>query len=326
MTGTVIAALVIGVIVGAAVMWWAQRAQANGPDTAVPIGEIRNQLAITAGQVQDLAAIFANAQQRGRAGEIVLENLLEATGMARHRDYEAQASANGSRPDVVLNLADRGRLVIDAKFPLDDYRRAAAAADPSARQQALAAHAKAVLRHVAGLAERDYPSKVAAAIDFTVCFVPADDLLATACEQDPGLLEKALAKRVLLATPVTVAALLWGVAWGWQRDARVNSAEKVGELGAELHKRLGTMADRADNLRRKLNGAVETYNEMVGSLEGRVLPQARRFEDLGILPPGQRLPELEELTAHARAVSREKYPAATPSLDTGDQPAGPGPG
>jgi RmuC family len=127
MVGAVITALVIGVIVGAAVMWWAPRAQAGGPDTAVPIGEIRNQLAITAGQVQDLAAIFANAQQRGRAGEVVLENLLEATGMARHRDYEAQASADGARPDVVLNLAGRGRLVIDAKFPLDDYRRAAAA-------------------------------------------------------------------------------------------------------------------------------------------------------------------------------------------------------
>ena len=127
MVGTVIAVLVIGVLVGAAVMRWALRAQAGGPDTAVPIGEIRNQLAITAGQVQDLAAIFANALQRGRAGEIVLENLLEATGMARHRDYEAQASAEGSRPDVVvLNLVGRGRLVIDAKFPLHDYRRAAA--------------------------------------------------------------------------------------------------------------------------------------------------------------------------------------------------------
>jgi DNA recombination protein RmuC len=320
MVGVVIAALVIGVLVGAAVMWWALRAPAGGLDTAVPIGEIRNQLAITAGQVQDLAAIFANAQQRGRAGEIVLENLLEATGMARHRDYDAQASANGSRPDVVLNLADRGRLVIDAKFPLDDYRRAAAAADPSVRQQALGAYAKAVLRHVAGLAERDYPSKVADAIDFTVCFVPADDLLTTACEQDPGLFEKALAKRVLLATPVTVAALLWGVAWGWQRDARVNSAEKVGELGAELHKRLGTMADRVDNLRRRLNGAVEAYNEMVGSLEGRVLPQARRFEDLGILPPGEHLPELGDITAHARAVSRERYPATTPTTDIGDRP------
>src|SRR5262249_3042730 len=133
-------------------------------------------------------------------------------------------------------------------------------------------------------------SKVADAIDFTVCFVPSDDLLAAAYEQDPSLFEKAIARRVLLATPVTVAALLWGVAWGWQRDARVNSAEKVGDLGAELHKRLGILADRVDNLRRRLNGAVEAYNEMVGSLEGRVLPQARRFEDIGILPPGGRLP------------------------------------
>jgi DNA recombination protein RmuC len=105
----------------------------------------------------------------------------------------------------------------------------------------------------------------------------------------------------------------------------VNSAERVGELGAELHKRLGTMADRVDNLRRRLNGAVEAYNEMVGSLEGRVLPQARRFEDLGILPPGEHLPELGDITAHARAVTRERYPATTPSPDTGDR-TGPGPG
>jgi len=147
---SVIIALVVGVFAGALVVWLVTRGQGN-PAVLQSQGEIKAMLDVTLAQVQRLGAIFANAAQRGRAGELVLENLLEATGMDRHRDFEVQVATEGARPDVVLNLPGRGRLVIDAKFPLDDFQRAAAAAGEGERRKALAAHAKAVAGHVSAL-------------------------------------------------------------------------------------------------------------------------------------------------------------------------------
>jgi len=223
------------------------------------------------------------------------------------------------RPDVVLNLPGRGRLVIDAKFPLDDFQRAAAAPTEQERRTALAAYARAVAKHVSELARRDYPSKVQGAIDFTVCFVPGEDLLAAAYEARPGLFYEAIRDRVVIATPGTLMALFWGVAYGWQQDARVQQAQQIGEAGAELHRRLGTLVGHLDHLGGALTKAVKTYNDLLGSLEGRVLPQARKFEDLAILPSGTHLREASTIEAHARPVSVERYPGV-PELTTATGP------
>jgi hypothetical protein len=131
-----------------------QGASSGEPVLLQSQGEIKARLDDTLNQVQRISAIFANAAQRGRAGELVLENLLEETGMDRHRDFDLQVGIEGGRPDVVLNLPGRGRLVIDAKFPLDDFQRAIAAAGENERRTALAAHAKAVAGHVSALAKR----------------------------------------------------------------------------------------------------------------------------------------------------------------------------
>ncbi len=227
--------------------------------------------------------------------------------MDQHRDFELQAGVDdGSRPDVLLTLAVRGKLVIDAKFPLDEFQRAAAAQAEQERRRALAAHAKAVAGHVSVLAKWDYPSKIKDAI---MCFVPAEDLLSAAYEQRPELFYDAMRQRVLIATPTTLMALLWGLAYGWQQDARVQHAQHVSEAGALLHWRLGTLVGHLDHLGSALTRAVSTYNELLGSLEGRVLPQARKFEDLGILASGDRLPEIQAIDAHTRAVSAGRYPS-----------------
>lgn len=313
----VIIALVAGVFAGAFVVWLVTRGQGQGnPAVMQSQGEIKARLDEALVQVQRLGTIFANAGQRGRAGELVLEKLLEATGMDQHRDFERQVAVDdGSRPDVVLTLAGRGKLVIDAKFPLDEFQRAAAAQAEQDRRRALAAHARAVAGHVSTLAKRDYPSKIKDAIDFTVCFVPAEDLLSAAYEHRPELFYDAIRQRVLIATPTTLMALLWGVAYGWQQDARVQQAQHVGEAGVLLHRRLGTLVGHLDHLGSALTRAVSTYNELLGSLEGKVLPQARKFEDLGILAAGTRLPEIQAIDAHARPVSAGHYPSA-PELST----------
>lgn len=155
---SVIIALVAGVLTGAFVVWMVMRGQGHAnPAVMQSQGEIKARLDETLVQVQHLGVIFANAGQRGRAGELVLENLLEATGMDQHRDFEVQVVVDGSRPDVVLTLAGRGKLVIDAKFPLDEFQRATAAESPQERRRALGAHARAVAGHVSALARRDYP-------------------------------------------------------------------------------------------------------------------------------------------------------------------------
>lgn len=300
---SVIIALVIGVFAGASVVWLVTRGHGPGnPAVMQSQGEIKARLDEALAQVQHLGAIFANAGQRGRAGEMVLENLLEATGMDRHRDFELQVSVDGSRPDVVVTLAGRGKLVIDAKFPLDEFQRAAAAEAEGERRRALAAHAKAVAGHVSVLAKRDYPAKIKGAINFTVCFVPADDLLSAASKERPELFYEALRQRILIATPTTLVALLWGVAYGWQQDARVRQAQQIGDIAAELHERFGILMQHLHKTGRSLNTAVKTYNALAGSLESKVLPQLRQLEDLGILVPGARLPDVQPIDTQTEAI------------------------
>jgi len=262
-------------------------------------GEIKARLDEALVQVQRLGAIFANAGQRGRAGELVLENILEATGMDKHRDFELQVGADGIRPDVVVTLAGRGKLIIDAKFPLDEFQRAAAAEAEDERRRALAAHARAVAGHVSVLAKRDYPAKIKDAINFTVCFVPADDLLSAASKERPDLFYEALRQRILIATPTTLVALMWGVAYGWQQDARARQAQQIGDVAAELHERFGLLMQHLHKTGRSLNTSVKEYNAMVGSLENRVLPQMQRLEALGILAPGAHLPAAQTIEAQA---------------------------
>jgi DNA recombination protein RmuC len=307
---SVIIALVVGVFAGALVVWLVTRGQGN-PAVLQSQGEIKARLDDTLTQVQRLGAIFANAAQRGRAGELVLENLLEATGMDRHRDFELQVATEGARPDVVLKLPGRGRLVIDAKFPLDDFQRAATATGEDERRKALAAHAKAVAGHVSALAKRDYPGKIKGSIDFTVCFVPAEDLLAAAYREHPGLFYDAVRDRVLIATPATLMALLWGVAYGWQQDARARQAQQVGDIAADLHQRFALTMRHLQKTGRSLSTAVNSYNALVGSLESRVLPQLRRLEELGIVAHGTQVPQAQTVEAQPRPV-----PSAPDPLDT----------
>ena len=318
---SVIIALVTGVLVGAFVVWLVTRGQGQAnPVVMQSQGEIKARLDEALAQVQRLGAIFANAGQRGRAGEVVLENLLEATGMDQHRDFELQVAVDGSRPDVVVTLAGRGKLVIDAKFPLDEFQRAAAAATEAERRRALTAHAKAVAGHVSVLAKRDYPAKIKGAINFTVCFVPADDLLAAACQERPELFYEAIRQRVVIATPTTLVALLWGVAYGWQQDARVRQAQQVGDTAAELHQRFGILMQHLNKTGRSLNTAVKAYNDLAGSLETRVLPHLRRLEELGILVPGAQLPDAQAIEAQPRPVPLPDGVADLDPLDPLDQP------
>jgi DNA recombination protein RmuC len=238
-------------------------------------------------EARGLAGALRDNSVRGAWGEVQLRRVLQQAGMERHADFVEQGGIAGSgaersgRPDVVVHLPDGRAVVIDAKVPLDRYLDAANCEDDVRRAELHAAHAKAVAGHAAALARRDYDSLVPGALDLVVMFLPGDAFLAAAAAAQPALLEEAWSKGVVLASPSTLLGFLRGVALGWREQRIADQAEVIARTGRELHERLSVFAEHLDRVGTALGRAVTSYNGAVGSLEARVLPQARRFEDLG---------------------------------------------
>lgn len=275
-------------------------------------------------ETRNLATALHSPTTRGQWGELQLRRVVELAGMVEHCDFEAQVRVDGAdgvqRPDLVVHLPGGRQVVVDAKVPLQAFLAAAAAEGEDERRAHLRAHGRQLRAHVDALAKKAYWRQFASSPELVVAFVPGDALLAAALEHDPGLLEHALASDVLLATPTTLVALLRSIAFGWQHQALAANAQQVRHLGRELYRRLAAFADHVDRLGRGLAGAVGAYNAAVGSLERSVLPQARRFTELGVVADESRpIAELAPLDAVPRA------PVA-PELAIGaDEPAAPSP-
>ncbi|UDY34766.1 DNA recombination protein RmuC [Dermatobacter hominis] len=238
-------------------------------------------------EARQLAGALRDNSVRGTWGEVQLRRVLQQAGLERHADFLEQGGRSAGsgdrsgRPDVVVHLPDGRAVVIDAKVPLDRYLDAANCDDDTRRAELHAAHAKAVAGHAAALARRDYDSLVPGALDLVVMFLPGDAFLAAAAAAQPSLLEDAWDRGVVLASPSTLLGFLRGVALGWREQRIADQAEVIARTGRELHERLSVFAEHLDRVGTSLGRAVASYNGAVGSLEARVLPQARRFEDLG---------------------------------------------
>ncbi len=252
-------------------------------------------------QTAELAGALRSSNTRGTWGETQLRRVVEHAGMIARVDFVEQASAPGPdggtlRPDLVVRLPGGKQLVVDAKAPLTSFLDAGAADDDAGRARLLAAHARALRGHVDVLAGRAYWQAFTPTPEMVVCFVPGDAILAAALDADPGLHEAAMAKRVVLASPATLLALLRTVAYTWQQDALSGNARELFEVGRELYGRLATLGQHSAKLGRTLHRAVEDYNALIGTLERRVLVTARRMNDLDLtdelLPP----PEVLEAT------------------------------
>jgi DNA recombination protein RmuC len=263
-----------------------------------------------------LVTALRKPNTRGQWGQMQLRNVVESAGMLRHCDFTEQHSYAGDestlRPDMVVNLPGGKHVVVDAKSPLQGVLDAHEARDETERAQFLRDHARLLRKHVKALADKAYWSRLDSTPDMVVMFLPGESLLGAALEADPTLLEDAMAQRVLIATPTTLLALLYSVAYGWQQERVAESAQEVSELGRELHGRLIKLSTLLGTLGTRLNRAVGAYNDAVGSYEARVLPSARRFADHGAVSEGAELPELEPVTVSARSVH-----AAELQLDLG---------
>jgi DNA recombination protein RmuC len=239
-------------------------------------------------QTSALAGALRSPTARGAWGEVQLRRVIEHAGMLARVDFDLQTSGRtaggaGVRPDVVVHLPGGKHVVVDAKAPLAAFLEASEAADDADRQRsAAAAHARALRAHVDALAAKEYWTAFEPSPEIVVCFVPGEAFLASACSADPALLEHAMARRVVLATPTTLLALLRTVALTWQSEALSGSAKALFELGRELHGRLAGLGAVTSKLGRSLFRAVEDYNAVVGTLERRVLVSARRIRDLDV--------------------------------------------
>lgn len=318
----------------------------NGADAA-----LREQLrgvAETSRELRSETAQLVTAlrapQVRGRWGEMQLERVVEAAGMAEHVDYDTQvstatASEDGSkqRPDLVVRLAGGKRVVVDAKVPISGYLDALEARDEATRRDRARAHARQLRSHVDALADKTYWQRFSPSPEFVVCFVPADAFLDAALREDPSLLEHAFCRDVVLATPSTLVALLRTIAYTWRQEALARNAETIHELGRDLYRRISTMGAHVERLGRSLGSAVTAYNDAVGSLERRVVSTARRMSELGVVAPGEALhapeplvdvaprsPTIAELVEphHLYLAHRRETPESVPPNKPGLAPEG----
>ncbi len=223
---------------------------------------------------------------RGQWGEMQLRRVVELAGMVEYCDFVTQQTVTNvdvrHRPDLIIKLPNERVLVIDAKAPLQAYLEAIDATSEDVKAQKLKEHAKQVKKHLLDLSEKAYWESFEQTPEFVVLFLPGESFFGAALEADPQLIEYGASKRVLMATPTTLIALLRAVALGWREQVMREETKKICELGKSLHERLATMCEHFGRLKRALDSSVEAYNKVVGSFEGRVLPSARRFEELGI--------------------------------------------
>ncbi|KAA9110147.1 DNA recombination protein RmuC [Microbacterium rhizomatis] len=236
---------------------------------------------------ESLASALRSGATRGVWGETQLRRVVEAAGLTRYVDFDTQSAvvsdAGAGRPDMVIRLPGDKSLAVDAKVPLDAYLEASsipltAQGEEGARRRALLGrHVKAVRAHVDALAKKTYWAGLSSSPEFVVCFIPSESLLASALEEDPALLDYAFGKRVALASPVNLWAVLKTVAFTWTQQDVSKEARELLALGTQLFDRLAGLAGHADDLRRALERTVDSYNRFVGSLESRVLVTARKF-------------------------------------------------
>jgi len=245
-------------------------------------------------------------QVRGRWGEMTLRRVAELAGMSEHCDFTEQetltSESGRQRPDMIVNLPGGRRIAVDAKVPLQAFVEAAGSAIEEDRRKSLAKHGQLVRSHMNQLAARSYWEQFDPAPEMVVLVLPGESFFAAALEQDRTLIEDGMEKRVILATPTTLIALLRAVAYGWRQEQMEKNAQAVSELGKQLYDRVRTFLVHFEAVGNALQRSIENYNKAVGSLESRVLPSARRFKELGAAT-GDEIINLEPVDETPRALA-----------------------
>ena len=237
-------------------------------------------------ETRNLVTALRRPEVRGQWGELTLKRLAELAGMSEHCDFDEQVTTSASdvtlRPDMIVNMPGGRQLVVDVKAPLDAYLSAVETDTDKQRDVFLTQHLKNVKGRIKELAMKKYWEQFQQAPDFVVLFIPGDQFLSAALDQDKNLLEYAMQQRVILATPTSLVGLLRAIAYGWNQENLNQNAEIVRKIGQDLHHRLGTLSEHMAKLGKNLDSSVATFNKLLGSYEVNVLPGAKKFTELGI--------------------------------------------
>jgi DNA recombination protein RmuC len=294
----IVLALALGAVLGA--LWMQARRDARGAlPVADTLGRIEKQMReMDAQRRQTLGGLGANLesltretvaisqalrspQARGRWGELTLRRVAELAGMAPYCDFTEQEAVGTKRPDMLVRLPGSRLLAVDAKAPLNGLLEAEAAPDEVQRKAALERHAKQLWQHVMTLSSREYWSQFDDAPEMVVLFLPGEQFLGAALERDQDLLDRALARKVIIATPVTLVSVLKGVAFGWRQEKLARNAEELRKIAGEFQDRVRVFGEAYADSGRHLARAVEAYNRSAGSWDTRLLPSLKRMKELG---------------------------------------------
>jgi DNA recombination protein RmuC len=237
-------------------------------------------------ETRNLVTALRRPDVRGQWGEITLRRLVELSGMTSHVDFTEQqhrsTDSGAIRPDMIVHMPEQRDIVVDVKTPLDAYLAAVEAQDDEERGAQLRRHAQIVGARVRELSSKQYWSQFERSPDFVVLFLPGDQFLSAALQENPGLIDDSLQQNVMLATPTSLVALLKAVSYGWKQTVLADNAAEIRRLGEDLYKRLAVFGEHLGKLGKSLGSSVDSFNKAVGSLEQQVLPAARRFPELGL--------------------------------------------
>jgi len=279
-------------------------AETTQADTLGKVKEQLEKLALSnqslAQETQQFRMVLHSNQARGRWGEETLRRVVEAAGMSAHCDFTEQTQAGENRPDLVVRLPGDRIIIVDAKVPDFDFLNALETADAAKRAEALAAHAAKLKNTIKSLADRDYPGQFPNALDYVVLFVPAESLFSAALEGDHDLIVWAAEKRILLATPASLIALLRSVAVSWQQHAQTENAQKIAEAAQEFYSRVVKFTEHFEKIRAGLDRANSAFNDAAASFQTRVRPAGERLVELGGANSAKELADVQPLDSTLR--------------------------
>jgi DNA recombination protein RmuC len=279
-------------------------AETTQADTLGKVKEQLEKLALSnqtlAQETQQFRMVLHSNQARGRWGEETLRRVVEAAGMSVHCDFTEQTQAGENRPDLIVRLPGDRVIIVDAKVPDFDFLNALETADPVKRAEALAAHAAKLKGTIKSLADRDYPGQFPNALDYVVLFVPAESLFSAALEGDHDLIVWAADRKILLATPASLIALLRSVSVSWQQHAQTQNAREIASAAQELYARVVTFTDHFEKIGDGLKRANESFNKAVGSYERMVRPAGERIQKLRAATGEKELADVQPLDTTLR--------------------------
>ncbi len=284
-----------------------KRLQQSEVAQSATLGEVKKQLETLALQSQTLSTetfalrkVLSSNQARGRWGEETLRRVVESAGMSAHCDFSEQTQAGDGKPDLVVRLPGERVIIVDSKVPDLDFLTAADAVDTTKRAEALAQHAAKLKATIKSLADRNYPSQFANALDYVVLFLPAESLFSAALEGDHELMTWAQSRRILIATPCSLIAILRSVSLSWQQHAQTENARAIADASQELFARVVKFTEHFERIRAGLERANSAFNEAVSSYQSRVQPSGQRLLELGGTPAVREMPEVAPLEGTLR--------------------------